>query len=268
MFLVDSHCHLDKLNYKNLHKNLPDVLEKSRQSDVKFFLSVTTSISSYKKIKKLIGLIKNIAYTFGIHPLYCEEKHNFTELEMLASDPKVIAVGETGLDYQQNTVEKNKKNQKELFRAHITFAKFLKKPIIIHCRNAASDILKMLYEEKYENLGGILHCCTENKQIVKKMLDLGFYISFSGIITFKNACSVRDVARFVPLDRILIETDSPYLAPAPYRGKENQPAWITEVAKTLSIIKNINTNNLADVTTKNFFTLFKQLQRDIINIYE
>ncbi|CAL4323016.1 TatD family hydrolase [Buchnera aphidicola] len=255
MLLIDSHCHLDQLNYNIIHKNIDDVLRKSYQSNIKKFLTVSTSVENFYIIRKLFKKYPSIFYSCGIHPLYCHtELEKIKQIKKLSQSEKVIALGETGLDYQCS--EENKKIQKYFFRKHIQIAIILKKPIIVHSRNAIQDTLKILKEYSNQGCYGVLHCFTENYKSACQLLDMGFYLSFSGIITFKNSILLQETIKKIPLDRLLIETDSPYLAPVPYRGKENQPAYLLNIAKNISILKKIDLEYLAYITTKNFYTLF------------
>lgn len=254
MFFVDSHCHLDGLDYQNLHKDVDDVLIKAVECEVKFVLAVATSLLGYKTMRKFIGERDNVAYSCGIHPLYLEEKADISLLSSLASEEKVVALGETGLDYFSSST--NKSRQQESFCKHIHIGRELNKPVIVHTRSARDDTLAILQTEYAQECGGVLHCFTEDRETATKLLDMGFYISFSGIITFRNAQELRDIVRYVPLDRLLLETDSPYLAPVPHRGKQNQPAYIRDVAECVAMLKGIDMATLAAVTTQNFSTLF------------
>ncbi|OTQ71250.1 MULTISPECIES: YchF/TatD family DNA exonuclease [unclassified Gilliamella] len=252
MFLIDSHCHLNSLDYTN--KTLNSVLQQALHNDVKHCLSVATTLSDYESMKTMLTPYKKqCSFSCGIHPLNLDdEPYDADRFVRLAQEDNVVALGETGLDYyyQQDNIELQQAN----FIEHIKLGKQLKKPIIVHTRNAKEDTLKLLKKE--QAYSGVLHCFTEDIDTAKALLDIGFYISFSGIITFKNAESLREVARYVPLDRILIETDSPYLAPVPYRGKENQPAYVREVANYLATLKSVSLETIAQQTTTNFCQLF------------
>ncbi|AEO08702.1 putative metallodependent hydrolase [Buchnera aphidicola str. Ak (Acyrthosiphon kondoi)] len=262
MFLIDSHCHLDRLNYYSLHENIEDVLKKSYINYIKKFLTVSTSINNFYSIKKLFEKYHFIFYSCGTHPLNCEkELNNFNSIEKiskkikeLSSIKRVIAIGETGLDYHHSL--ETKKIQQDFFREHIRIAIELKKPIIVHARNSMDDTIKILKEENAEKCIGVLHSFTGNYNNAIQLLDLGFYISYSGMITFKNSIELCNTIKKIPLDRLLIETDSPYLSPVPYRGKENQPAYLFYIIKKISILKKIDMSILAKITTKNFYTLF------------
>lgn len=256
MLLIDSHCHLDQLNYHSLHNNIEDMIKKSHKNHVKNFLTVSTSINNFYNIKKLFDKYNFIFYSCGIHPLHCQKEIKiFDQLKLLAKDKKVIALGETGLDYYYSP--ETKEIQQDFFRKHIQIAIELNKPIIIHTRNSINDTIKILQEEHAEKCGGILHSFTENDITASKLLDLGFYISFSGIVTFKKSTKLRDTLKKIPLKNLLIETDSPYLSPIPYRGKENQPAYLLDIAKHISLIKEIHLEEFAKIIKNNFYTLFK-----------
>lgn len=255
MFIVDSHCHLDGLNYETLHQDIDDVLTKAAARDVKFMLAVATTLPGYRAMVEQIGDRPNVAYSCGVHPLNQNEAPwTFEQLHEYAADERVIALGETGLDYfyQQET----KVQQQASFREHIRVGRKLNKPVIVHTREAREDTLAILREEQAELCGGVLHCFTEDTQTATRLLDRGFYISFSGILTFRNAEQIREAARHVPLDRILVETDSPYLAPVPHRGKENQPAYTRDVAEYLAVVKGVTLEQMAQATTENFSRLF------------
>ncbi|KFX21876.1 metal-dependent hydrolase [Pectobacterium betavasculorum] len=254
MLLVDSHCHLDGLDYQSLHKDVSDVLEKAKRRDVGFLLAVATTLPGYRAMVELIGERDNVAFSCGVHPLNQEAPYDYAELRELATASRVVAMGETGLDYfyQQET----KAQQQASFREHIRIGNDLNKPVIVHTRSAREDTLAILREEHAEKCSGVLHCFTEDLVTAKALLDMGFYISFSGIVTFRNAEELRDVVRYVPLDRMLIETDSPWLAPVPFRGQENQPAYVRDVAEYLAVVKGTSLEILAAATTENFSRLF------------
>ncbi|VAX76747.1 Uncharacterized metal-dependent hydrolase YcfH [Serratia symbiotica] len=255
MLLVDSHCHLDCLDYQTLHKNVDDALAKAKGRDVGYVLAVATTLPGYQAMIRLIGARDNVAFTCGVHPLSLKEYYDYGELRRLALETKVVAVGETGLDYFYK--KDNLELQQKSFREHIRISRDLDKPLIVHTRDARADTLAILREEHAEDCGGALHCFTEDCATAELLLELGFYISFSGIVTFRKADNLRKVARYVPLDRLLLETDSPYLAPAPHRGKENQPANLRDVAEYMAGLKGISLENLAEATTDNFSRLFQ-----------
>lgn len=256
MFLVDSHCHLDGLDYQDLHRDIDDVLAKAEARDVKFMLAVATTLPGYRAMTDLIGSRPQVAFSCGVHPLNIDDGYDFEELRRLAADPRVVAMGETGLDYFYQKESEQLKLQQDSFRHHIRVGRELNKPVIVHTRDARQDTLDILREEQAGDCGGVLHCFTEDKAAAEVLLDLGFYISFSGIVTFRNAEQLREAARYVPLDRLLIETDSPYLAPVPHRGKENQPAYVRDVAEYLAVLKGVSLETLAAATTANFSRLF------------
>lgn len=254
MLLVDSHCHLDSLNFDTLHHNVDDVLQKAKIRDVGFCLAVATTLPGYQAMAQLIGERNDVAFSCGVHPLNLDGGYDYAQLHRLASEAQVVALGETGLDYFYQ--KENISLQQESFREHIRIARQLNKPLIVHTRDARQDTLAILREENAQDCGGVLHCFTEDLATAQALLDLGFYISFSGIVTFRNAEPLRDVARYVPLDRMLIETDAPYLAPVPHRGKENQPAYVRDVAEYLAVLKGVSLESLANETTANFSRLF------------
>ncbi|CAJ0991563.1 metal-dependent hydrolase [Pantoea sp. Nvir] len=254
MFLVDSHCHIDALNYQKNNLDLDAVIDQAIACDVKFMLAIATTIPGFHALKALVGDRNNIALSVGVHPLNQEEPYDFKEFRRLATDSRVVALGETGIDYHYQ--QETKAQQQASFREHIRTGIALNKPVIIHTRNAREDTLSILREEQVEICGGVLHCFTEDKRTAAKLLDMGLYVSFSGIITFNNAEQLREAVRYVPLDRILVETDSPYLAPVPYRGKENQPAYTRDIAEYLAVLKCVDIETLAAATTQNFSTLF------------
>lgn len=252
MFLVDSHCHLDSLGYDD--KSIDDILLEAQNRDVNHCLSVATTLSGYQAMRKWLSpYLDKISLSCGVHPLnLADEAFDVALFKSLAADAYVVALGETGLDYYYQ--KDNAQLQQQAFAEHIHLGRELKKPIIVHTRQAKQDTLAMIKSEKAYS--GVLHCFTEDIDTARQLLDLGFYISFSGIVTFKNAEALRDVARFVPLDRLLIETDSPYLAPIPYRGKENQPANVRQVAEYLALLKQQPLEFFAKQTTANFCHLF------------
>lgn len=254
MLLVDSHCHLDSLDYQTLHQNVDDALAKAKARDVGFFLAVATTLPGYRAMTDLIGPRADVAFSCGVHPLNLDDGYDYDELRQLAAAEQVIALGETGLDYFYQ--KDNWALQQESFRQHIRIGRDLNKPVIVHTRDAREDTLRILREEQAQECGGVLHCFTEDRATAQALLDLGFYISFSGIVTFRNAEQLRDAARYVPLDRMLVETDSPYLAPVPHRGKENQPAYVRDVAEYLAVLKGVSLETLAETTTANFSRLF------------
>lgn len=252
--LIDSHCHLDRLD-QDTSGTTQIILERARARGVNTFLCIATSLDGFDKVFSLTKLYKDVYCSAGIHPLQKTEiEMDYQRLVQQASQQKVIAVGETGLDYYYSPDHADW--QQQCLRLHIQAALEVNKPLIIHSRDAREDTLDILRQENAEQVGGILHCFTESLDMAKAAIKMGFYISFSGIITFKTAQQLRDVAKQLPLDRILVETDCPWLAPVPYRGKENQPAYLVEVAQQLASVLEISYQQLAAQTTENFYRLF------------
>jgi TatD DNase family protein len=250
--LVDSHCHL---NFPELQSNMEQIRASMHDNQVGHALCISVTLKDFPQVLTLAETYPNFFASVGVHPDY-EDEPPFTvdDLVNLANHPKVIAIGETGLDYFRLTGDLEW--QRERFRTHIRAAIKSQKPLVIHTRSAAEDTLRIMREEKAQLVGGVLHCFTESLDVALEAIDLGFYISFSGIVTFKNAVMLKEVASQLPLDRILVETDSPYLAPIPYRGKINQPAYVKHVAEELSRIRNISLAEIMEATTANFFRLF------------
>ena len=256
MFIVDSHCHLDALDYEKLHENVDDVVEKARLRGVRHLLNIGVTLSRFEKQRDMLAHLDNVSLACGVHPLDLEdEPYDPQRLLTLAAHPKVVAIGEIGLDYYYSA--ENKALQQSVFSQQIQAANQLNKPVIIHTREAGDDTIALLRENQAEKCGGVIHCFTETMAFAEKALELGFYISCSGIVTFKNAEDLRDVIRQVPLDRLLVETDSPYLAPVPFRGKENQPAYTREVCEYVATLKGVTPQEFAKITTENFERLFK-----------
>lgn len=250
--LVDSHCHLD---LPELAGNLPQLLEAMQRNDVGCAVCIGVTLEDFPRILALAEAHPNILATVGVHPENTGVKEpTVDELVRLASHPKVVGIGETGLDYYWH--KDAPEWQRERFRTHIRAAREAGKPLVVHNRDATADTLRVLEEEKAGNVGGVLHCFTETWEVAQRALDLGFYISLSGIVTFKNAQIVKDVARRVPLDRLLVETDAPYLAPVPFRGKINQPAYVRHVAEEIAALRGIAYADVAAATTENFQRLF------------
>ncbi|AHG78443.1 TatD family hydrolase [Mannheimia varigena] len=256
LFIIDSHCHLDSLDYETKHKNIDEVIENAKARGVHHFISVCTTIGRFEAMKNLTSHRNDVSLSCGVHPLNVEdEPFDYDKLFEFAQDPKVVAIGETGLDYHYTP--ETKALQQSLFVQQIDIANKLNKPLIIHSRSARQDTMDMLEQNNAEKCGGVLHCFTEDWTMAKRALDIGFYISISGIITFRNAEELRDVIRKVPLDRLLVETDSPYLAPIPYRGKPNQPAYVRETCEYVATLKGVSTEEFARITTENVQNLFK-----------
>ncbi|MDX3774026.1 YchF/TatD family DNA exonuclease [Chromatiaceae bacterium AAb-1] len=256
---VDSHCHLDRLELEKLGMTLEQVLAGAREKRVEHLLCVSVSLQEFDEMQKLTAPYTQVSISCGEHPLYQEQQASAQELLEKCTLPRVVAVGETGLDYFYSA--DTRLVQQEAFVNHIDVARQLKKPLIIHTRDARADTIALLKSHKGDDAGGVLHCFTENWEMAKAALDLGLYISVSGIMTFRNADELRDVVRKLPPDRLLIETDSPYLAPVPFRGKTNQPAYVAAVAAAVAEVKNMAVEELAHITTENFYTLFARCRR-------
>ncbi|WED22690.1 YchF/TatD family DNA exonuclease [Vibrio sp. JC009] len=251
---IDSHCHLDKLNYDELHANVAEVVKKAGDAKVTELLSVGVTLDAFPEMIQMISEFDNVHASCGVHPLDVESPFALDELHHFASHPKVVAIGETGLDYHYKP--ETKELQKLRFQQQVELAIDVQKPLIIHTRDAREDTLAILKNGGAEKCGGVIHCFTEDMDFAKKAMDLGFYISVSGIVTFRQAGALKAVVKELPLDRLLIETDSPYLAPVPHRGKENQPAYVVEVAQYIAQLKGISLTEVAEKTTENFRNLF------------
>lgn len=250
---VDSHCHI---NFPDLIADLDGVLGAMKANQVSHALCVSVTLEAFPEVLGLAERLPNVFASAGVHPdTEAGEDPDVARLVSLAENPRVVAVGETGLDYYR--LKGDLDWQRERFRRHIRAAKEVGKPLIIHTREAAEDTLRLMREEGASEVGGVMHCFTETVEVARAAMDMNFLISFSGIVTFKNALSLKDVARMVPLERMLIETDSPYLAPVPYRGKTNQPAYVRFVAEEIGKLRGIPTDEVAKATTENFFRLFK-----------
>ena len=256
---IDSHCHLDRVDLGPYGGDFARLMEATVEAGVSHLLCVGIDLERYPGMRALVEPFANVAVSVGVHPNAESDGLEVAEptiegLVALATDPRVVAIGETGLDYFHGRGDLEP--QRERFRTQIAAAHACRKPLIIHTRDAREDTIRILREERARDLGGVLHCFTEDWGMAKQGLDLGFYVSFSGIVTFKNAETLRDVARRVPLDRLLIETDSPYLAPAPYRGKPNEPRHVTYVADCIAGLRGLSAADLAAATSANFFRLF------------
>ena len=257
--LVDSHCHLDRLDLSNREGGIEAVISDAKARGISHLLTVAVDLDSSKSLTEVTAKYDHIYSSVGVHPLQDEELPLPTveELVDLAKLPKVIAVGETGLDnfYSADSDDW----QYESFTRHLLASKQAEKPVIVHTRDAREQTIDLLKQHQSDS-AGVLHCFTETWEMAKAAMEFGFYISFSGIVTFKNAGDLREVVKKIPLDRILVETDSPWLAPVPYRGKQNEPKNVYEVAQCVADIKGISIEQLAETTTQNFFRLFKLSQ--------
>lgn len=257
MELVDSHCHLD---FPPLGDKLDAILESAEQRHVRYFLCVAVNLEDYPGVLEIARQRPNVRASLGVHPNETEgEEASLEVLTRLGREPSVVAIGETGLDFFRSTGDLGW--QFDRFRCHIEAARQIAKPLIIHSRDANNETIEVMRETKASEAGGVMHCFCGDWPMAKAALDLGFYISFSGIVTFKSADQLRQVAANVPMDRILVETDSPYLAPVPYRGKTNMPAYTYEVAAQIAKIKNLDIELVAEQTTDNFFELFTSFPR-------
>ncbi len=255
--LVDSHCHVD---FPELAADVPGILAEMRRHGVGWALCAGVTLERFPAMLEIVRAAPGLFAAVGVHPDTEEpaREAGIDDLLALADDPRVIAIGETGLDYYRLTGDLEW--QRERFRTHIRAARICGKPLIIHCRAAAADTVRILAEEGAGQVGGVFHCFTESADVARQALDLGFHVSFSGIVTFKNATALKDVARRVPLDRLLVETDAPYLAPVPHRGKTNQPAWVRHVADEIARLRELAPERIAEATTANFFRLFRHAQ--------
>lgn len=249
---VDSHCHLDRLD--KTPEELAQVIEFAKSRKVEHFLCVAVSVKEFPEMLTKIRHLANVSVSCGVHPLYQEDACSYQELLDMASRKEVVAIGETGLDYFYSA--ETKEVQLTSFVDHIKVANQLNKPLIIHTRDAREDTIRLLRQHKSEKVKGVLHCFTESLEMANQAIELGFYISISGIVTFKSASELQQVVKAIPLDRLLIETDSPWLAPVPYRGKQNQPGYVVEVAEFIAQLKEISVEQLAKQTTENFYRLF------------
>jgi TatD DNase family protein len=250
--LVDSHCHLD---FDEFRDRIPEVLAAMAEAGVTHALCISVTLTEFPRVLALAEAHDNLFATVGIHPDYPDAAPvAIDELVGLAAHPKILAIGETGLDYYRLTGDLEW--QRERFRTHIRAARACRKPLVVHTRSAADDTLRIMREEGAAEVGGVMHCFTESLDVARAAVEMNFLISFSGIVTFKSAGSLREVAKAIPLDRILVETDSPYLAPVPHRGKLNQPAYVRFVAEEVARLRGIEFDRLAGATTANFARLF------------
>lgn len=255
---IDSHCHLD---FPEFQARLPEVLANMKAAKVEHALCVSVDIPDFPNVLKLAQEHAHLYASVGVHPDYEDTPEPSFEflVEIASKYPKIVAIGETGLDYFRmgDRSYESLEWQRERFRTHIRAAKAVKKPLIVHTRSASEDTIRILKEEGADQIGGVMHCFTESYEVAKAAMDLGFYISFSGIVTFKSAKDLQETCKRVPLDRMLIETDSPYLAPIPYRGKTNEPAWVSKVGEYIATLKGIPLDELGTLTSENFFKCFQ-----------
>ena len=254
---IDSHCHLD---FPEFQARLPEVLANMESSKVTHALCVSVDLPDFPNVLKLAQDHENLFASVGVHPDYEDTPEPTLEflVETALKEPKIVAIGETGLDYFRmgDRSYESMEWQRERFRTHIRASIASKKPLIIHTRSASDDTIRILKEEGAHQIGGVMHCFTESYEVAKAAMEMGFFISFSGIVTFKSAKELQETCKQVPLDRMLIETDSPYLAPIPYRGKTNEPAWVSKVGEFIANLKDIPIETLANHTSNNFYECF------------
>ena len=249
---IDSHCHLD---FPELANQLDDIFDRMRKNKVTHALCVSVNLEDFPKVLALAEAHAHLYASVGVHPDYPDvSEPSVDELVRLAQHPKIVAIGETGLDYYR--LNGDLEWQRQRFRNHIRAAKECSKPLIIHTRSAAEDTLRIMQEEGAGEAGGVMHCFTESWEVAAAALELGFYISFSGIVTFKNATALKEIAKKVPLERLLIETDAPYLAPVPFRGKTNDPSLVKHVAEEIARLRGCDSAQIAHHTSSNFNNLF------------
>lgn len=263
--IIDSHCHLDQLNLTEFDGELQKVLDHAKDNQVGYFLCVCIDMNNFPAVLAIAREHPNISASVGVHPNEQDsDDPSEEELIELAQDDEIVAIGETGLDYFRT--QSDVKWQQDRFRRHIRAAIATKKPLIVHTRNAREDTIQILREENAHQIGGVLHCFTESLEMAQAAIEMNFYISFSGIVTFKNSTELQQVAKVLPLDRILIETDSPYLAPMPYRGKPNYPGHVIFVAKKIAELRGIDFEQVATATTQNFFNAFPLTREKFDNL--
>jgi TatD DNase family protein len=251
--LIDSHCHIDFEEYAG---RIPQILEDMARNQVTHALCVCVNLADFPRVLALAESHSQLFASVGVHPDQVEDASpKVNDLVERARHAKIVAIGETGLDYYRQNADLEW--QRARFRTHIRAARECGKPLIIHTREAGEDTLRIMREEGASQTGGVMHCFTETLELARAAIELNFYISFSGIVTFKNALAIKEVAKSVPLERMLIETDSPYLAPVPQRGKTNQPGWVRHVAEEIARLRGISLEAVAEATTANFFRLFK-----------
>jgi TatD DNase family protein len=266
--LVDSHCHLDRIDLSPYEGDLGAALQAARARGVTRMLCIGIDRNNAGTVCEIARNHEGVYASVGVHPLdIADELETVDSLCVLADRPEVVAIGETGLDYfydqKEGGTRDKREAQQQSFRAHLQAASRLRKPVIVHTRDAREDTLALIREVGDAEVGGVLHCFTESWEMARAAIDMNYCISFSGIVTFKNADELRDVVRQVPLDRLLVETDSPYLAPVPFRGKRNEPKFTREVAECVAQLKNIRLEELAEITSANFDRLFRISQEKI-----
>lgn len=262
--LIDSHCHLD---FPELADDLDAVLERARAAGVGLMVTISTRVRRFNELKAIVEAHDNVFCSIGTHPHNAAEEPDITvdELVEISCHPKVVAIGEAGLDYHYDHSPRDV--QKKSFRTHIVAARETGLPLVIHAREADADIARMLEEESTKGaFPFVLHCFTGGPDLARRGVALGGYVSFSGVVTFKNAATLRDIALALPSDRLLVETDAPYLAPEPFRGKTNEPAFVTHTAARLAALRGVSEADMARLTTENFFRLFKKVPRSAMKV--
>lgn len=253
--LIDSHCHLDRVDLAPYGNDFDKMMQACSDAGIARMLCVSIALEQFPDMRRMLDPYPHVDISVGVHPNQDDGiEPSVEQLLDLAADPRHVAIGETGLDYFRTQGDPSW--QQARFRTHIAAARACRKPLIVHTRNAREDTIRILSEEGAEEVGGVLHCFTEDWAMAKQGLDLGFHISFSGILTFKSAEELREVARRVPLERLLIETDSPYLAPVPHRGKPNEPRYLGRVAACVAEVRGMDTAEVAAVTHDNYVRLF------------
>lgn len=254
---IDSHCHLD---FPDFAGQLPDLLERMENARVSHALCISVDMVDFPKVLALAHQHENLFASVGTHPDYEDTPEpSVDQLVDLARDPKILAIGETGLDYYRigDRSYADMEWQRDRFRTHIRAAIEANKPLIIHTRSASEDTIRIMKEEGAHKVAGVMHCFTESWEVAQAAMELGFYISFSGIVTFKNAKDLQETCKKVPMERMLIETDSPFLAPVPHRGKVNEPSWVADVARFIADLRGMEVTQLGAQTSRNFVNLFK-----------
>ena len=255
--LVDSHCHLDRLDLKDYPGGLPELMQATAAAGVDHMLCIGVDLESFPAVRELAEQYPNVHCTVGVHPLYRESREpTCAELRSLAEHPRVVAIGETGLDYFY--AKDDTSWQRQRFAEHIAAARQTGLPLVVHTRDAREDTIAMLRDIGESKVRGVMHCFTEDLAMAERAMELGFYISISGIVTFRNADALREVVRALPSDRLLIETDAPWLAPMPHRGKQNEPRYVADVARFVADLKQLPTTELVAITRNNFFSLFNK----------
>lgn len=253
---VDSHCHLDRLDLAAHGDSLDAALNAARARGVRQFLAIAVTLDGVENLAGIARAHEDVVISAGVHPMHsADDEPSMEAIKACAERFDVVAIGETGLDFHYDTIDRN--IQRERFKRHLQAATELELPVIVHTRDAREETLQLIREHTDPAVGGVLHCFTEDIDMAREAVRLGFFISLSGIVTFRNAESIRELARRVPLDRLLIETDSPYLAPVPHRGKPNEPQWVVEVAECIARERGISIDEVAMQTTANFYRLFR-----------